>query len=206
MNTLRQILVGTLFAAAFQAAVAVPLSYEIGNGSSVTAYTGTSGLTINTSLVSGLSSVAFTLNDGQSTMFSFFDIWTTEDVLYTSDTKHKTISAYLDFAIPSPNSGTTVTGDTYGVATGFFGSIQYGAVVWDGPVTVTAGDCVFQITLSDETFNYGSLWGLGCGGATVVATVKQVRSTTTVPETSATLSLLGFGMLMIAGSRRLFAR
>lgn len=205
MKTLRLLATASLIVVSLQGLRAVPLNYDIGTGSSVTANTSNSGLTIHTSLVAGLSSVAFTLNDGQSTTFSFFDIWTNEEDVNGNDTTPKSISAYLDFAIPSPNSGTTVNGDTYGVVTGFMGKVQYGTVVWDGPVTVTAADRTFQITLSNETFNYGDHWDLGCVGATVEATVKQLRSPTTVPETSATLSLLGLGMLMIVGFRRRIA-
>lgn len=204
MKTLRQITGVILFAAAFQGLMAVPLGYDIGGASSVTANTADPGLVIGTSLNAGLSAVAFTLDDGQSSSFAFFNIWTDESSVNSGeDTTAKPISAYLDFAVPMPNSGTTVDGETYGVRTGFLGNIQYGQLVWDGPVIVTASDREFVITLSDETFNYGELWGTGCKGATVQATVTQRSSS--VPETSATLSLLGLGMLAVAGFRRFFS-
>lgn len=203
MKTLRQITGVILFAAAFQGLMAVPLGYDIGGASSVSANSTDPGLVISTSLSAGLSSVAFTLNDGQSSTFAFFNIWTNEGSVESDDTASKPISAYLDFAVPMPNSGTTVDGETYGVRTGFLGNIQYGQLVWDGPVIVTASDREFVITLSNEVFNYGELWGTGCKGATVEATVTQRSSS--VPEASATLSLLGLGMLAIAGFRRFFS-
>jgi hypothetical protein len=202
MKTLRQIAFVAFLAAAFQGLMAVPLVYDIGTGSYVTANTADPGLVIETSLNAGLPGVGFTLNDGQSSTFAFFNIWTNEDSVNNDDTVAKPISAYLDFAVPMPNSGTTVDGETYGVRTGFLGNIQYGQLVWDGPVIVTSADREFVITLSDETFNYGELWATGCKGATVEATVTQRSSS--VPETSATLSLLGLGMLAIAGFRRFF--
>ncbi len=203
MKTLRQITSVILFAAAFQGLMAVPLGYDIGTGSTVTANTTDPGLIIGTSLSAGLPAVAFTLNDGQSSTFAFFNIWTDESSVNAGeDTVPKTISAYLDFAIPSPNSGTTTTGETYGVRSGLLGFYQNGQLTWDGPVMVTAADRTFEISLSDEVFNAGEFWGLGCKGATVEATVTQRSSS--VPDSSATLSLLGFGMLAIAGCRRLF--
>ena len=51
------------------------LYYEVGSNSSVRANSG-AGLSIKTALSPSLASRSFTLNDGQSSSFRFFDIWT----------------------------------------------------------------------------------------------------------------------------------
>lgn len=208
MSILKRITGTLIFAAGVQAALAIPLSYDIGSGSSVTANSGDPGLLISTSLVGGLGSNLFTLDNGQSKTFDFFRISTTEGAINGDDLTPKSVNAFLDFAVPNPNSGTTVNGQTYGVLSGLWGSIQYGKLVWSGPVFVTAADRTFQISLSDEVFNYGALWGTGKIGAVVEATVTQVSSQTPapVPEGSATAGLLGLGLLAVAFSRRALKR
>jgi hypothetical protein len=72
---------------------------------------------------------------------------------------------------------------------------------WNAPVsTFTLGDRVFCVSLNDAIFNLG-LFGLSegeCYGATVKAKVKQISSTSPVPDTGGTLLLLGLSVSAIA--------
>jgi hypothetical protein len=182
-------------------AQAVTKNYKIGTDSSVTANSAdSSGLVINTALDGGLAGYSFTLNDGQTATFDFFKIWTPEDYVNSDDKIAKTITAYLDFAIPDITA--SIPGSTVGISAGFFGFLQYGQVTWKDPVFITVDDRKFAITLDDATFNKG-LFGLDdsrCSGAEVHAHVKQVCSK--VPDSSATLALLGLSLLALAGLRR----
>ena len=92
------------------------------------------------------------------------------------------------------------------------GLSEWGQVTWNGPVTVSLpGDRVFDITLSDETFNWG-FGGLNEGmmcGATISATITQVSSFTPdvgrpgdVPDNGNTIILFGIALLVIAISRQ----
>jgi hypothetical protein len=175
---------------------ALPTYYELASGS-VTANASEPGLVIGTSVNPSLPGTSFTLNDGGSTTFSFFDIWTDEPTINSDDKVSFGISATLNFV--DPFTGATVNGITVGGSL-FKGLSQWGELTWNGPVTVTVpGDRVFQITLSDETFNYG-FGGLNEGmmcGATVEATITQIGSTTppalerNVPDNGSTVVLLG---------------
>ena len=185
-------------------AQAIPLHYDVGTGYTVDANSG-SGLEMEWALASDLSSRAFTLDDGQSVTFKFFDIWTDETSVNADDTAPKSIKATLNFTVPDFYA--VVGGNTVGV--NFFGIIQAGLVIWDNPApTFTALDRTFSVDLSDEAFNLG-LFGLSegeCYGATVEATVKQISSfspnTSAVPDSGATVLLLGLSLLAFEAYRR----
>ena len=119
---------------------------------------------------------SFTIDNGASFTFSFFDIWTDEATIHRDDKVGSPISATLNFI--DPFTGATVNGVTVG-GSWFKGLSQWGQVTWNGPIQVSVpGDRVFQITLSDVTFNYG-FGGLNEGmmcGATVDATITQISS------------------------------
>lgn len=184
-------------------AQALSRTYQIGSGSSVTANTG-DGLIISTQLDSGLSGRTFILDDGASTSFKFFRIWTTEDDVGGDDTVAKSITATLDFAMPDLDA--SVPGSTTGIKTPvlFFGSYQYGKVTWNDPVTISALDRTFTIDLNDAVFNEGWL-GLNdgkCFGANITATITQTGSMTpqpqpTVPDGGSTAMLVGLGLVGI---------
>jgi hypothetical protein len=181
-----------ILACALASSVALATPYEIGNGSSVSANTG-DGLIIGTALVNGLSNVAFNLNDGQSTTFNFFKIWTPETDVGKDDKKPIAISATLDFDNPL-DTGANVTGVTFGGS--FF--VQWGEVVWSAPVIVSSGGISFKVSLSNETFN-GGLFGLNegpCDGAIVQATVTQLCSDvpSRVPDSGSTIAFLGLAL------------
>ena len=103
-----------LMSATIATSVAIPLTYHIGAGSSVTVNTdGNNGLAIRTDLAPNLSSQLFTLNDGQSKTFDFFKIWTDEKYVDADDWTPKSITAKLDFDVPDLDAlvkGLTISG------------------------------------------------------------------------------------------------
>lgn len=173
---------------------AVPTHYQI-SGGTVTGNLSDPGLVINTSLSPGLAGTSFTLNDGGSSTFNFFDVWTNESFVNPDDLIAMSISATLYFS--DPVTGVTVDGLTFGGSV-LFGLAQFGQVQWNGPTTVTLGDRVFSVALSDQIFNFG-LFGLSEGegyGATISATVTQLSSNT-VPDTGSTAALFGVGLVAL---------
>ena len=206
LGTLAVLAASTL---AVPTAHAIPLVYEIGSESTINANTG-SGLQLHWEFDANLSSQAATLNDGDSFTFKFFDIWTDETSVDADDKDPKSITATLNFDVPSFDAA--VIGSTVGVS--FLGIIQLGAIIWEDPApTFTVGNRTFAVDLSNEIFNLG-IFGLNEGeacGATVSATVKQLSSSSTsfpsnpVPDSGATAVLLGFGLLGIALYQRRLA-
>ena len=188
-------------------AFAITKHYELGAGSFVSANSTDPGLVISTSINPGVSGTSFNLDDGQSSTFSFFQIWTTETTFNADDTVPQPISATLDFT--DPTTGVTVKGVTFG-GTLLLG--QYGNVQWNGPVTVDVpGDRSFLVTLNNATFNAGFV-GLSANGnsptsgddnnsngATIRATVKQVSS---VPDGASTAGMLGLAFLGLGALRQ----
>ncbi len=200
---MRVFMVNRLVAAALLSAVlapvalAVPKYYEI-SGGSITGNVSDPGLVVNTSLAPGLPGTSFTLNDGQSNTFNFFNIWTNETTVNADDLVAMNISATLNFADPA--TGATVNGVTFGGSI-IFGLVQWGQIQWNGPTTITLGDRQFSLALSDEIFNPG-LFGLGNGpgcGAMVKAKVTQIFSNTpngvSVPDQGNTAMLLGAAVI-----------
>lgn len=180
---------------------AIPLDYKIGANSSVQAHESGSGLEIETALASGLSGHTFTLNDGQSTTFNFFSIWTDETTVNWDDKQPRLITATLDFDVPDLNAsvkGVTLSGTYYGW--------EAGGVIWNDPVYINAGNRIFSVNLNNAAFDWGN-GGLGNHPAMITATVKQYKSSGTpppmsVPEGGSTLVLLGIGMAGAALTRK----
>jgi VPDSG-CTERM motif len=200
-KSLLPILAAVVLFAVIPKASAIPMTYEIGNGSIVTGSSSDPGLVIKTSIVSGFENIAFALDDGQSKTFNFFKIWTDEADVGDDDIfKNKqVITASLDFDVP--DEALSLSGHTFGVS----GLLQSGKIEWTGPATFTVGDRTFSIALSNEEFNKG-LWGLNEGekyGAYVEATVKQISSSrVSVPDHGSTAMLLGLAFLSFAFIRR----
>jgi len=191
---LSRLLKALLASASLVAATASPLfatDYVISGGSIFAnpVQPDNAGLEINTQVNSGISGLGFSLNDGDSITFPFFDIWTPEGSIQGDDLAHVPISATLNFSLPS--IGANLSGVTFGGSIILF---QWGKVEWGAPVTVTAGGREFEVSLSDEVFNFG-FFGLGKQGATVNATVRQISSR--VPDGGSTLLMLG-GALSLA--------
>jgi len=152
------------------------------------------GLMIETNVLN-LDSIFFNLNNNQSTTFDFFKIKADESAVNADDQNPSPILAGLDFDLP--DEMVLLTGQTVGELS-FTGFFQNGALTWDGPVVVTSGGRIFQVELSDETFSSGSWWGLGKKGATVTATVTQLRSGqgSPVPAPAAPLLVMvGLGLV-----------
>jgi hypothetical protein len=194
-----------ILACALASSVALATPYEIGTGSSVSANSG-DGLIIKTSLVNGLSNVSFNLNDGQSTTFNFFKIWTEETDVGGDDTNPVAISAILDFDSPL-DTGANVSGNTSGGTApdpifGINGFYQWGKVTWNAPAIVSSGGLTFKVSLSDEIFNEGAWWGLDEGkrnGAIVQATVTQLCTEvpSRVPDSGSTIAFLGLALASV---------
>ena len=188
----------------FAGETALGLSYTI-SGGSVSANSG-DGLMIQTSLNLPATPFTFSLNDGESKSFKFFDIWTMESTVHPDDEIARDISATLSFSDPVTNA--TINGITVG---GSFlkGLTQWGEVKWNNLDPLNVGGRIFRISLTDEVFNAG-LFGLNDGphyGATVRATVEQIGTHSAVPDGGSTAMLLGLSLLGIGlVSRKRIAR
>jgi hypothetical protein len=189
----------------FAGETAFGLSYTI-SGGSVSAANSGDGLLLQTSLnFPAITPFTFSLNDGQSYSFNFFDIWTMESTVNPDDEIKRAISATLSFS--DPVTSATIGGITVG---GSFlkGLTQWGEVKWNNLDPLNVGGRTFRISLTDEVFNAG-LFGLNDGphyGATVRATVEQI-GTSAVPDGGSTAMLLGLSLLGIGlVSRKRIAR
>src|SRR3954452_8791768 len=89
----------------------VTLNYTLAGGS-VTADTAEPGLVIGTMVKPTVTGTSFSLADGGSFTFSFFDIWTDEPKIESDDLVASSISATLNFT--DPFTGATVSGITVG--------------------------------------------------------------------------------------------
>jgi hypothetical protein len=200
--------VGVILSVALaSAALAVPKYYEIAGGN-INGNVADPGLVLNYTLAPGVAGTNFNLNDGNSNAFDFFSIWTNETYVNSDDLVSKAITATLNFS--DPLTGATVNGVTFGGSI-IFGISQWGEVQWGGPATVTLGDRVFSLSLSNETFNPG-FFGLSNGqscGAIVRATITQISSTSgspsQVPEHANTAMLFGVSFAAIMLFWRRFA-
>jgi hypothetical protein len=153
---------------------AVPLHYEIASGS-VVADGAEPGLVISTMIAPTVPGTSFSLDNGASFTFDFFNIWTDEPKINADDLVASPISATLNFS--DPFTGATISGITVG-GKWLTGLSQWGTLTWDGPITIALTDRTFQISLSDAEFNYG-FGGLNEGmmcGADVTATITQLGS------------------------------
>ena len=141
---------------------------------------------------------------GASSTQNLFLIWTSEGSVNGDDTSAKPITVNFNLSSPSPNSGGSVSGTTYGTSIG--GLFDNGHVTWNGPANISYGDNndgQIQISLSNETYN-GGLFDLNPGsqnGSTVEATFTLISEATPVPEPMSGL-LLGSGLLAFGYLRR----
>jgi hypothetical protein len=202
---MQKLLIPMLAASAALVTHATTLHYAVGGGS-VLAQTTDPALVIQTTLDANLSSVAFNLDDGQSSSFPFFMIRTGESTVNTSDplddTHQYPISATLTFTEPvasAPNTGVTFGDIGPDVVIPFIGITVPGPgsghVQWNVPANIVVGDRVFSVTLNDATFNTGFAFGgldQSSPGALITATVTQISSN--VPDGGATAGLIGIAL------------
>jgi hypothetical protein len=148
---------------------------------SITAQDQDPGLVIQVNPVSG--PLDFTLDQGESTSFALFDIWTNEGTVNGGeDTVGDPISVAFHFDEPLPPFGAPLDGTTDGVSLAW-GIVQYGEVSWNNPLDLAygpLGDGLLRVTLSNETFNPG-FFGLGTNGATVNVTFELVAAASEDP-------------------------
>jgi hypothetical protein len=188
-----------LFVFSISSVQAIPRNYVIGSGSSVSANTD-SGLIIETQLSPTLSGTAFSLNNGDSYSFNFFNISTPESSVNFDDVFPQPIVATLDFDIPDLDA--VISGVTF---TGLVGWTKTaGEVVWSGgSETISVADRTFIVSLNNAVFDAARIGSYGNAPATIVATVKQLSSSaTSVPDGGATLSLLGLAFVGLAALKR----
>jgi hypothetical protein len=185
-------------------AFAITEHYELGTGSSVSVNNTDPSVTFNTAINAGVSGRSFSLDDGQSTTFSFFYIWTTQNIveepLNTTPGTPMPITATLDFTDPA--RGVSVEGLVFG---GYYVTFQggFGGVTWNGPVLVDIpGERSFEVSLNDATFGNGLLGG-AVNGATIKATVTQISSNQrSVPDGASTAGLFGLAFLGLGALRQ----
>jgi VPDSG-CTERM motif len=219
------LVVAALLVLTLSNASAVPLTYQVGNGSSVTLNSAEPGLILAYSPL--VTPFSFTLNDNgvqdfdetgiDQISFDFFKIWVTEGTIDPDDFQHRNISASLDLT----TLGLSVIPGTAALGNGtFFNFVSVGIervrfqgnLLWDNPPpTFVASDRTFTIDLSDAIFNAiedfreaGPLIDAGEEGAAVVrATITQTASSVpSVPDSGSTAILLGLGLLAMACARK----
>ena len=179
----------------------------------------TSGIDPETSLAmwadvyDSVGSELFTLDEGESYSFLFAQVGAAEDWINPDDLNPGTVTAYVDFDIPS------VTGDVDGITVGFTagwrGFTQGWDLVWDDPVVVSFGSGgSFSLELSDASLRNG--WWLGPDGL-FGHDYANIRATVTLSEAPdggggggpgagipepATISLLGLALAGLVMRRK----
>jgi hypothetical protein len=148
-------------------ASAVPLTYQVGTGSSVTFNTDEPGLVLAYNLL--ITPFLFTLNDNgvqdfdetgnDEISFDFFRIWVTEDFIDPDDFQHRNIAATLLLTTLGARVMTGLAASGNGtffstVALGFDMVRWQGNLLWDNPSpTFVTNDRTSTIDLSDAIFN-----------------------------------------------------
>jgi VPDSG-CTERM motif len=168
--------VATLLVMTPSNASAVPLTYQVGIGSTVSLYTEAPGAPNFAQTGLGLAysplvtiPFSFTLNDNgfqdfdetgiDQFSFDFFKIWTTEEIAEADEFTHKNITATLDLTSlgPSVITGSAPLNGTFlnGTAIPMTQTTRWqGNAVWNNPApSFVATDRTFIVDLSDVTFN-----------------------------------------------------
>ena len=178
-------------------AIAVPINFDVaGASSSSVTISNVSPLwgcvSISAALVDDLDSQVFSLNNGASKTFDFFDITVSECGIGTAD-----ISATLAFDTPS---GASITGSGNGWFGTFFGVVSAGGLTWgDVPQTY------FLPNGNSFDVDFEDICVKGFGNTTTVSATVTAHANP-VPEPSTNL-LMGVGLLgLVVYSRKRFGK